>query len=73
MFELFVLGCTGVVVFIHGANFFFRALSHRLTARSLRYLPPMPLSSPSLSSWESLGGDRASIADSSSMRKIIID
>ncbi|RRT72976.1 hypothetical protein B296_00007384 [Ensete ventricosum] len=36
MFELFVLGCTGVVVFIHGANFFFRALSRRLTARPLR-------------------------------------
>ncbi|KAJ8485895.1 hypothetical protein OPV22_018380 [Ensete ventricosum] len=38
MFELFVLGCTGVVVFIHGANFFFRALSRRLTARPLSFL-----------------------------------
>ncbi|CAD5174089.1 unnamed protein product [Musa acuminata subsp. malaccensis] len=38
MFELFVLGCTGVVVFLHGANFFFRALSHRLTARPLSFL-----------------------------------
>ncbi|KAE8674272.1 Ethylene-responsive transcription factor 11 [Hibiscus syriacus] len=27
MMELFVLGCTGVVVFLHGANFFFHVLS----------------------------------------------
>ncbi|KAG6505079.1 hypothetical protein ZIOFF_037427 [Zingiber officinale] len=38
MFELFVLGCTGVVIFLHGANFFFRALSRRLTPRSLSFL-----------------------------------
>ncbi|KAJ8486655.1 hypothetical protein OPV22_019140 [Ensete ventricosum] len=39
MFELFVLGCTGVVVFLHSAIFFFRALCHRrLTARPLSFL-----------------------------------
>ncbi|RRT50128.1 hypothetical protein B296_00026710 [Ensete ventricosum] len=43
MFELFVLGCTGVVVFLHSAMFFFRALCHRrLTARPLRF--PLSLS-----------------------------
>lgn len=36
MVELFLLGCTGVVVFLHGVNFFFRALSSRLAFRSLR-------------------------------------
>ncbi|KAK2642382.1 hypothetical protein Ddye_024145 [Dipteronia dyeriana] len=36
MVELFVLGCTGVVVFLHGANFFFHVLSHHLAVRSLR-------------------------------------
>ncbi|KAK9223855.1 hypothetical protein WN944_012304 [Citrus x changshan-huyou] len=36
MMELFVLGCTGVVVFLHGANFFFHVLSQHLAVRSLR-------------------------------------
>ncbi|GAY34585.1 hypothetical protein CUMW_012220 [Citrus unshiu] len=35
MMELFVLGCTGVVVFLHGANFFFHVLSQHLAVRSL--------------------------------------
>ncbi|GMN50746.1 hypothetical protein TIFTF001_019904 [Ficus carica] len=38
MVELFVLGCTGVVVFLHGANFFFHALTQHLTIRSLRFV-----------------------------------
>ncbi|CAN1807168.1 hypothetical protein LINPERHAP1_LOCUS24932 [Linum perenne] len=39
MMELFVLGCTGFVVFLHGANFFFHALSHHLAIfRSLSFL-----------------------------------
>ncbi|XLS73471.1 hypothetical protein HN51_030336 [Arachis hypogaea] len=37
MVELFVLGCTGIVVFLHGANFFFHALSQHLALRSLSY------------------------------------
>ncbi|PON61367.1 hypothetical protein TorRG33x02_281910 [Trema orientale] len=36
MVELFLLGCTGIVVFLHGANFFFHALTQHLTIRSLR-------------------------------------
>ncbi|KAL5772359.1 hypothetical protein ACOSP7_011958 [Xanthoceras sorbifolium] len=35
MVELFVLGCTGVVVFLHGANFFFHVLSQHLAVRAL--------------------------------------
>ncbi|KAL6282369.1 hypothetical protein ACE6H2_013298 [Prunus campanulata] len=37
MVELFVLGCTctGVVVFLHGASFFFHLLTHHLALRSL--------------------------------------
>ncbi|KAJ0082166.1 hypothetical protein Patl1_10653 [Pistacia atlantica] len=35
MVELFVLGCTGIVVFLHGANFFFHVLSQHLAVRSL--------------------------------------
>ncbi|EOY28176.1 Uncharacterized protein TCM_029816 [Theobroma cacao] len=38
MVELFVLGCTGVVVFLHGANFFFHILSQHLAVRSLSFL-----------------------------------
>ncbi|KAL3596450.1 hypothetical protein D5086_008087 [Populus alba] len=36
MMELLLLGCTGVVVFLHGANFFFHILSHHFASRSLR-------------------------------------
>ncbi|KAL0542800.1 hypothetical protein IC582_017877 [Cucumis melo] len=37
--ELFVLCCTAVVVFLHGANFFFHALFHHFTVlRSLSFL-----------------------------------
>lgn len=36
--ELFLLGCTGVVMFLHGANFFFHILTQHLAIRSLRYL-----------------------------------
>ncbi|KAM0946056.1 hypothetical protein DsansV1_C09g0090791 [Dioscorea sansibarensis] len=38
MLELFILGCTGVVVFLHSANFFFHALSRQITFRSLSFL-----------------------------------
>ncbi|XAR66494.1 hypothetical protein NMG60_11012759 [Bertholletia excelsa] len=38
MVEFFILGCTGVVMFLHGANFFFHALSSHLTFRSLSFL-----------------------------------
>ncbi|KAJ6935570.1 hypothetical protein NC652_010552 [Populus alba x Populus x berolinensis] len=38
MMELLLLGCTGVVVFLHGANFFFHILSHHFASRSLRAL-----------------------------------
>ncbi|PSS10218.1 Trigger factor like [Actinidia chinensis var. chinensis] len=38
MVEFFLLGCTGVVVFLHGANFFFHALSSHLAFRSLSFL-----------------------------------
>ncbi|TQD88169.1 hypothetical protein C1H46_026230 [Malus baccata] len=34
--ELFVLGCTGVVVFFHGASFLFHLLTQHLAVRSLR-------------------------------------
>nr|GMD10275.1 Trigger factor like [Ipomoea batatas] len=37
MVELFLLGCTGIVVFLHGANFFFHALTHQVAIRSLRF------------------------------------
>ncbi|KAG7034606.1 hypothetical protein SDJN02_04336 [Cucurbita argyrosperma subsp. argyrosperma] len=37
--ELLVLGCTGVVIFLHGANFFFHALWQHFTVRSLRHFP----------------------------------
>ncbi|KAI8525553.1 hypothetical protein RHMOL_Rhmol13G0239200 [Rhododendron molle] len=35
--EFFLLSCTGIVVFLHGANFFFHAISSHLAFRSLRY------------------------------------
>ncbi|GKV47729.1 hypothetical protein SLEP1_g54599 [Rubroshorea leprosula] len=38
MVELFVLGCTGIVVFLHGANFFFHALSQHFAFRALSFL-----------------------------------
>ncbi|URD73257.1 hypothetical protein MUK42_34958 [Musa troglodytarum] len=38
MLELLVLGCAGVVVFLHSANLFFRAISKRAVTRSLRCL-----------------------------------
>ncbi|KAI5593217.1 hypothetical protein POPTR_004G047866v4 [Populus trichocarpa] len=38
MMELLLLGCTGVVVFLHGANFFFHILSHHFASRSLSFL-----------------------------------
>ncbi|KAK9031232.1 hypothetical protein V6N11_032618 [Hibiscus sabdariffa] len=58
MMELFVLGCTGVVVFLHGANFFFHVLSQHLAVRSLRFVqfsqnPQIPRI---LVSWDLLGG-----------------
>jgi hypothetical protein len=34
--EFFVLGCTGFVMFLHGANFMFHALAHQISIRSLR-------------------------------------
>ncbi|KAL4652478.1 hypothetical protein ACB092_01G236200 [Castanea dentata] len=37
MVELFVLGCTGVVLFLHGANFFFHVLTHHVAIRSLSF------------------------------------
>ncbi|KAL4204914.1 hypothetical protein AMTRI_Chr01g112080 [Amborella trichopoda] len=37
MLELFLLGCTGVVVFLHGANFFFHFLAQHVAVRSLRF------------------------------------
>ncbi|OAY26229.1 hypothetical protein MANES_16G031000v8 [Manihot esculenta] len=36
--ELFLLGCTGVVMFLHGANFFFHILTQHLAIRSLSFL-----------------------------------
>ncbi|GFQ01272.1 hypothetical protein PHJA_002271100 [Phtheirospermum japonicum] len=36
MLEFFLLGCTGVVVFLHSANFFFHALSSHLAIRAIR-------------------------------------
>lgn len=47
MLELLILGCAGVVVFLHSANLFFRAISKRAVTRSLRSattaapLPPL--------------------------------
>ncbi|KAM7530648.1 hypothetical protein LguiB_034058 [Lonicera macranthoides] len=41
MVELFLMGCTGVVMFLHGANFFFHLLSHHFAIRSLRIVFPM--------------------------------
>ncbi|KAK4259764.1 hypothetical protein QN277_006063 [Acacia crassicarpa] len=39
MVELFVyLGCTGIVVFLHGANFLFHLLSRPFHVRSLSFL-----------------------------------
>ncbi|PIN06560.1 hypothetical protein CDL12_20887 [Handroanthus impetiginosus] len=38
MFEFFLLGCTGIVVLLHGANFFFHALSSHLAIRSVSFL-----------------------------------
>ncbi|CAL0300911.1 unnamed protein product [Lupinus luteus] len=35
MVELFVLGCTGMVVFLHGTRFLFHALTQNLAVRSL--------------------------------------
>ncbi|KAG4381115.1 hypothetical protein AAZX31_15G074600 [Glycine max] len=35
MMEVLVLGCTGVVVFLHGAHFFFHALTQHIALRSL--------------------------------------
>ncbi|TKY71732.1 hypothetical protein E2542_SST00464 [Spatholobus suberectus] len=35
MMELLVLGCTGIVVFLHGAHFFFHALTQHIALRSL--------------------------------------
>ncbi|KAK4602554.1 hypothetical protein RGQ29_011548 [Quercus rubra] len=37
MVELFVLGCTGVVLFLHGANFFFHVLTQHVAIRSLSF------------------------------------
>ncbi|KAK2998301.1 hypothetical protein RJ639_024111 [Escallonia herrerae] len=51
MVELFLLGCTGVVVFLHGANFFFHALSHHMAIRSLSF-HVMPV----LTSFKNYGG-----------------
>ncbi|KAG5516947.1 hypothetical protein RHGRI_037623 [Rhododendron griersonianum] len=34
--EFFLLSCTGIVVFLHGANFFFHAISSHFAFRSLR-------------------------------------
>ncbi|KAL7593010.1 hypothetical protein Lser_V15G32293 [Lactuca serriola] len=36
--EFFVLGCTGIVMFLHGANFMFHALAHQISIRSLSFL-----------------------------------
>ncbi|KAF3780230.1 hypothetical protein EJ110_NYTH39774 [Nymphaea thermarum] len=36
MLGLFLLGCTGVVVFLHGANVFYHYLSSRTAVRALR-------------------------------------
>ncbi|KAF5764950.1 hypothetical protein HanRHA438_Chr15g0710111 [Helianthus annuus] len=36
--ELFVLGCTGIVMFFHGVNFMFHALAHQISVRSLSFL-----------------------------------
>ncbi|KAE9594970.1 hypothetical protein Lalb_Chr18g0059421 [Lupinus albus] len=38
MVELFVLGCTGIVVFLHGTRFIFHALTQHLAVRSLSFL-----------------------------------
>ncbi|PKU60362.1 hypothetical protein MA16_Dca017510 [Dendrobium catenatum] len=37
MMELFILGCAGVVVLLHSANFFFHALSRKIGFRSLSH------------------------------------
>ncbi|RWW13994.1 hypothetical protein GW17_00022265 [Ensete ventricosum] len=42
MLELLVLGCTGVVVLLHSANLFFRAISKRAVTRSLRSATTAP-------------------------------
>ncbi|KAF3774031.1 hypothetical protein EJ110_NYTH54047 [Nymphaea thermarum] len=36
MLGLFVLGCTGVVIFLHGANLLYHFLSSHVAVRSLR-------------------------------------
>ncbi|KAG2687669.1 hypothetical protein I3843_09G063000 [Carya illinoinensis] len=38
MVELFLLGCTGIVLFLHGANFIFHVLSKHVAVRSLSFL-----------------------------------
>ncbi|KAF3788697.1 hypothetical protein EJ110_NYTH20442 [Nymphaea thermarum] len=38
MLELFLLGCTGVVVFFHGANFLFHYISNHVAVRALRIM-----------------------------------
>ncbi|PSS24623.1 Trigger factor like [Actinidia chinensis var. chinensis] len=38
MMVFFLLGCAGVVMLLHGANFFFHALSSHLAFRSLSFL-----------------------------------
>ncbi|KAL0921237.1 hypothetical protein M5K25_008293 [Dendrobium thyrsiflorum] len=53
MMELFILGCAGVVVLLHSANFFFHALSRKIGFRSLRWSFSLALFS--LSSLDSLG------------------
>ncbi|KAK6917601.1 Pentatricopeptide repeat [Dillenia turbinata] len=39
--EWFVLGCTGFVLFLHGANFLFHALSSHMALRALRFVKPV--------------------------------
>ncbi|WRX27663.1 hypothetical protein QQP08_020150 [Theobroma cacao] len=56
MVELFVLGCTGVVVFLHGANFFFHILSQHIAVRSLSINSNVGIFVWSPVSWDSLGG-----------------
>ncbi|KAH0464141.1 hypothetical protein IEQ34_006927 [Dendrobium chrysotoxum] len=43
MMELFILGCAGVVVLLHSANFFFHALSRKIGFRSLRACLPLSI------------------------------
>ncbi|KAL9267572.1 hypothetical protein AKJ16_DCAP05404 [Drosera capensis] len=38
MMGLLVLGCTGMVVLLHGFHFFFHVLSHQMAVRSLSFL-----------------------------------